>query len=168
MEAPDSKDAVLARYMAGPALLEEALTGIQDSDLDAPPSQGGWTIRQIVHHVVDGDDIWKSCIKMALGNEQGEFSLAWYWTQPQEAWAKHWAYADRSPEVSLALLKANRSHIQQILKKLPDGWHRSVGWLKFSGETERMAVGAIIEMQAGHLEHHVRQIAAICAELRGE
>jgi hypothetical protein len=84
MKAPDDQDSVLARYMEGPALLERALAGIQETELDAPPSQGGWTIRQIVHHVVDGDDLWKTCIKVALGNEQAEFSLEWYWAQPQE------------------------------------------------------------------------------------
>jgi uncharacterized damage-inducible protein DinB len=153
--------------MEGPALLEQALAGIQDSDLDAPPSQGGWTIRQIAHHVVDGDDIWKSCVKIALGNEQAEFSLDWYRTQPQEVWAKHWAYADRSLDVSLALLKAIRSHIHQLLRQVPDGWHRSVGFRKPSGETERVPVGAIVEMQADHVEHHVQRIRAIRSEIGG-
>ena len=167
MNAPDDQDSVLARYMEGPALLEQALAGIQDSDLDAPPSQGGWTIRQIVHHVVDGDDLWKSCVKIALGNEQAEFSLEWYWTQPQEVWAKHWAYVRRSLDVSLALLKANRSHIHQLLRQVPDGWHRSVGFRKSSGETERVPVGAVVEMQADHVEHHVQRIRAIRLEVGG-
>jgi hypothetical protein len=119
-----------------------------------------------VHHVVDGDDLWKSCVKIALGNEQAEFSLEWYWTQPQEVWAKHWAYVRRSLDVSLALLKANRSHIHQLLGQVPDGWHRSVGFRKFSGETERMPVGAVVEMQADHVEHHVQRIRAIRSEIK--
>lgn len=165
MKAPDDQDAVLARYMEGPALLERALAGIRDTELDARPAQGGWTIRQIVHHVVDGDDIWKTCIKMALGNEQAEFSLPWYWAHPQEVWAKKWAYENRSLDVSLALLKASRNHIHQLLGQVPDAWHLSVVFRKHNGETERMPVGAVVGINADHVEHHVKRIRAIRSEV---
>lgn len=167
MKAPDNQDSVLALYMEGPELLEHALAGLQDTDLDAIPSQGGWTIRQIVHHIVDGDDVWKACVKMALGNEQAEFSLDWYWAQPQEVWAKKWAYERRSLDESLALLKANRSHVAQLLEKVPDAWDRSVSFRKSNGETERMPVGAVIEIQADHVVHHVKRIHAIRSERGG-
>jgi uncharacterized damage-inducible protein DinB len=72
MNAPESQTSVVARYAEGPAQLEQAIAGLQDADLDASPVQGGWTIRQIVHHIVDGDDLWKVGIKAALGNDQGE------------------------------------------------------------------------------------------------
>ncbi len=167
MKAPDDQDSVLARYMEGPVLLERALAGIQDSDLDAPPSQGSWTIRQILHHIVDGDDLWKTCIKIALGNEQAVFSLEWYWALPQEDWAKRWAYERRSLDVSLALLKANRRHIAQLLEQVPDGWYRSVGFRKSNGETERLPVGTVVEMQADHVVHHVKRIQAMRSESGG-
>lgn len=167
MKAPNDQDSILALFMDGPALLERALAGVQDAGLDAPPSRGGWTIRQIVHHIVDGDDLWKIGIKVALGNEQAEFSLDWYRTQPQEVWAKQWAYANRSLDVSLVLLRAIRNHVDQLLRQVPDGWHRSVGFRKPDGEIERLPVGAIVEMQADHLEHHVKQIRAIRSEVGG-
>jgi len=153
--------------MEGSALLERALVGLQDADLDTPPSQGGWTIRQNVHHIVDGDDLWKTCIKVALGNEKAEFTLEWYWALPQEVWANRWAYAHRSLDASLALLKASRSHVLQLLEQVPDGWDRSVGFRKSNGETERLPVGAVVEMQADHVVHHVNRILAIRREIDG-
>jgi hypothetical protein len=167
MKAPDDQDAVLARFMEGPALLERTLAGVQDAQLDAPPSQGGWTIRQIVHHIVDGDDLWKIGIKMALGNEQAEFSLDWYRTLKQEVWADRWAYANRSIDTSLALLRAIRDHVIQLLEQVPDGWYRSVDFRKPNGETERVPVGGVVEMQAHHVEHHVKRIRAIRSEIGG-
>lgn len=145
-------------------LLECAIAGLKDAELDASPANGGWTIRQIVHHIVDGDDLWKAGIKAALGNTPGEFTLAWYWGQPQEIWAERWAYADRSVDVSMALLKAIRAHVSQLLKNVPDGWSRSVGVRKRDGEIVRLSVGAVVEMQADHLEHHVNRITAIRQE----
>jgi hypothetical protein len=167
MKPPEDKDSVLTRYKEGVALLERALSGLPDTDLDMPPSQGGWTIRQIVHHIVDGDDLWKTCIKMALGNEQAEFTLAWYWAFSQDEWADHWTYQLRSIDVSLELLKANRSHVLQLLEKRPDGWNRAVDFRKHNGEIERLPVGFIIEMQADHVEHHVQRILSIRRECEG-
>ena len=155
------RDTVLALYMEGPTLLEQTLAGLRPNDLDRPPVDGGWTIRQIVHHIVDGDDIWKTCIKIALGNEEAEFTLGWYWTLTQKEWAERWAYARRSLEESLALLKTNRNHIHQLLVKVPEGWSRSVAVRDSKGLLERVTVGFVVEMQADHLLHHVNRMLEI-------
>ena len=67
MKPTGDPETVLTRYREGPALLERTLAGLTAAELDAPPRQGGWTIRQIVHHVADGDDLWKVGLKAALG-----------------------------------------------------------------------------------------------------
>jgi len=153
---------LLSRYLQGPALLEQAVADLGDGDLDAALSQGGWTIRQIVHHVVDGDDLWKTCIKAALGNEEGEFTLEWYWGLPQDTWADRWGYAHRPLDVSLVLFRAIRAHVAQLLEQVPDGWSRSVSVRTPQG-TERVSVQFVIEMQTEHVAHHVERIAAIRA-----
>ncbi|MFO7587448.1 MAG: DinB family protein [Gemmatimonadota bacterium] len=157
---------LLSRYLQGPALLEQAVADLSDADLDAPPSDGGWTIRQIVHHVVDGDDLWMTCIKAALGNEEDDFTLEWYWQLPQDTWAERWGYAHRPLDVSLALFGAIRAHIAQLVERAPDGWSRSMRVRTPQG-TERVSVRAVLEMQADHVSHHVERIAAIRAE-RGD
>jgi hypothetical protein len=78
-----------------------------------------------------------------------------------------WAYRERSLDVSLALLKANREHILQLLEHIPDGWSRSVGVRKPDGEIERVPVGFVVEMQADHVLHHVDRILAIRRERGG-
>jgi uncharacterized damage-inducible protein DinB len=161
MKSPADKDSVITRYKEGAALLEHALASVKEADLDTAPIEGGWTIRQIIHHIADGDDLWKFCIKMALGNEQATFSLDWYRELPQTAWAKCWAYAQRSIEESLALFKANRDHVVQLLEHVPDGWNRAVEFREPNGEIEIVPVGFIIEMQADHVVHHVKQIESV-------
>lgn len=164
MKAPVDKDDVIARYLAGPKLLEGALAGLTDAELDTAPAKGGWTIRQIVHHIADGDDLWKIGIKQALGNDQSEFSLEWYRALSQDTWAEHWAYAQRPIALSLALLKATRDHVIQLIEFVPDGWHKSVGFREPNGNIEIVPVGFIIEMQADHIVHHIKQIEAILNE----
>ncbi len=148
-------------------LLEHAVMGLRDAQLDARPSAGGWSIRQIVHHVVDGDDLWKVCIKMALGNEEAEFALGWYWSLPQVTWGDRWAYNQRSIDASLSLLRAIRGHVLQLLANVPEAWNRSVALRTRQGEIERVPVGFVIQMQADHLMHHIEGIRAILREGAG-
>ena len=152
---------LLRQYADGPVLLETAIAGLDDSGLDTRRPQGGWSIRQIVHHIVDGDDVWKWCIKAALGNDGGEFSLAWYWVQPQDIWADRWEYSKRSVDVSLTLFRANRNHVLQLLDHVPDAWQRSLQFPTSDGGIKTVSVGDAVKIQAEHVTHHIEQIVAL-------
>jgi uncharacterized damage-inducible protein DinB len=154
----------MARFREGPALLKEAVKNLTDADLDAAPSGGGWTIREIVHHIVDGDDIWKLGIKMAMGNEQPEFPLGWYRVMSQQAWGDRWADGRRSIAPSLSLFEAVGTHVLQLLESVPDAWDRAAVLRKPDGEMERVPVGFVVQMQADHVQHHVERIREILQE----
>ena len=47
--------ALIDQYAAGPEAVHQALAGITDDELDRRPSGGGWTARQVVHHLADGE-----------------------------------------------------------------------------------------------------------------
>ena len=164
MKATGDRATILARYADGPSQLENALKGLSESDLDLAPSKTGWSIREIVHHIADGDDIWESCIKMALGNEQAEFHLEWYRTVPQTDWASSWAYAHRPVSTSLDLLRATRAHVLALVAQRPDSWERSVELREPNGQIARVSVGFVVEMQASHVFHHINRILAIRQE----
>jgi hypothetical protein len=157
----DDPEAILALYVDGPAQLDAALTGLAESDLDLALTNDAWTIRQIVHHIVDGDDIWKTCIKAALGNRDGLFSLQWYWDKPQIEWAENWNYSDRSLESSLALLRANRRHIEELVRLTPNAWEKSIRLKWPDTEEERITIGEVLEMQARHIVGHIHDIQLI-------
>jgi hypothetical protein len=159
-EAPNP-GATLALYADGPAQLEAVLAGLTEAELDLAPSADSWTIRQIVHHIADGDDLWKACIKAALGNGEGLFTLQWYWDKPQTEWAANWQYAGRGIEPSLALLRANRRHIVELVQQIPGAWEKSIRVKWPGGEEERISVGEVLEMQAGHAAGHIDDIRMI-------
>jgi hypothetical protein len=160
-EQPHDPVEILARYANGPAQLQAALDGLSGADLDIAPDLDSWTIRQIVHHIVDGDDIWKIFIKAALGNSEATFELQWYWDIPQTAWAESWAYASREVEPSLALFRANRRHIAQLLQVIPDAWERSLTINWPGGDLQQVTVGWVIEMQSQHVTGHIEDIHRI-------
>jgi uncharacterized damage-inducible protein DinB len=154
-------DVILARYADGPAQLEAALAGLSEADLDVALTDDAWTIRQIVHHVVDGDDLWKVAIKAALGNSRMLFSYLWYWDIPQDIWAESWNYAGRAVEPSLALFRANRRHIVQLLQTIPAAWERYTLITLPDGEEKSTTISYVVEMQAHHVTHHIDDIRRI-------
>jgi uncharacterized damage-inducible protein DinB len=154
-------DATLAQYANGPAQLEAVLSGLSESDLNLSQSTASWTIRQIVHHIVDGDDIWKTCIKAALGNSEGLFSLQWYWEKPQTEWAENWQYANRSIETSMLLFRANRYHIIELVQQTPNAREKSIRIKTPRNEEARITIGEVLEIQAPHVFEHITDIQTI-------
>ena len=156
----DTTQQILAQYADGPALLDSAIAGLSESDLNLALSDASWSIRQIVHHIVDGDDIWKTCIKAALGNSDALFSLQWYTTKPQMEWAESWAYS-RSLESSLVLYRANRHHIVDLIEHIPGACEKSALLQRPGKEDIRITVFDVIELHVQHLADHIKDIEAI-------
>ena len=48
-----SRRAAIDEIAALPANLRKAVTGLTDTQLDTPYREGGWTVRQVVHHLAD-------------------------------------------------------------------------------------------------------------------
>lgn len=160
-EAICDSEELLARYADCPRRLRAALAGLAEANLDRGPLTGGWTIRQIVHHVVDGDDLWKACIKAALGNSGAVFHLDWYWSMGQGLWAERWNYAGRALEPSLAFFAASRQHVVQLLEQVPQALERRIV-IRWPGAREQeVAVWWVIEMQTRHGAGHIGDIQAI-------
>lgn len=160
-EPPVTHDDILRLYAEGPARLEAALAGLSETDLDRTLRPGSWSIREIAHHVADGDELWRPCIKAALGNPEGWFTLQWYWDKPQMEWSRRWQYANRRLDGSLALLRANRQQILELLPLVPQAWDAAI-LLRATGEPdERITVGWILDMQARHVVTHCGTIQAI-------
>lgn len=158
----DNQNITISQYAGGPVQLNAVLKDLTDSDLDLALTTDTWTIRQIVHHIVDGDDMWKTCMKAALGNNVGLFSLQWYWDKSQTDWAANWKYANRSIQLSLELLRANRQHMVELIQQTPNASELSIR-IKHPDveEEQRITIGFVLEMQIGHLIEHIGEIQAI-------
>jgi uncharacterized damage-inducible protein DinB len=117
---------ILTRYAAGPGLLRSAIQDLDSAHLDLTLTPDSWSIRQLIHHIADGDYLWKEFLLRAAGDPETEFSLEWYWCLPQDEWVKRWSYAGRDVAHSLALLDANRQHALDLLNEVPWLWDKSL------------------------------------------
>jgi hypothetical protein len=155
------KDRILQNYSDCLNLLRESIDGLQESDLGFSRKQDEWTIREIIHHITDGDYIWKICIQMALGEGEHPFHLKWYWESDQVRWSHLCEYSSRDIETSLALLAANRNHTVELLRKVPGSLSRTITIEWLSGDQEEVNIEWVLDMQTNHVEGHVEEIRQI-------
>ena len=161
--APLSTQELLARYEQGPRELDAVLARLSDADLDIARVPGEWTIRQIVHHISDGDDLWALVIKAALAASGASYNHEWYTTD--NACFVPLDYAGRSIEPALALFRATRAHIAQLLRHLPaEAWER---YVMFKGHgmnnPAKVTVALVVMIQAKHALDHIDEIRKICS-----
>jgi uncharacterized damage-inducible protein DinB len=154
-------ESYLQAYLACVDELESAVAGLSEIDLDKNAGRG-WTIRQIVHHVTDGDDIWKNCILLILGTPGAEFHLSWYWVLTQDEWVAHWQYQQRGIQDSLMRLRVNRRFIVDLLRKRSDAWQSSAR-IHWPGDAQEslITIAEIIGLQTNHARNHSSDICAI-------
>ena len=155
--SPDPAE-VLSKFQAAPSELEALLSDVPPGRLEIEAHPGGWTIAEVVHHIADGDDLWKACILAALGDAVPVFSLEWYWSLPQDKWSQRWHYAGRAIADSLAMFRANRSITATLLAKTPRWWAREVTIKSRNGELETATLLDVVESQADHAMQHIEEI----------
>ena len=112
------RSASIAVIAALPAQLRAAVAGLTDAQLDTPYRDGGWTVRQVVHHLPDSHI-----------NSYTRFKLALTETEPtikpydEEAWALLPDSRDTPIETSLVLLEALHSRWVILLRSIrEDQW----------------------------------------------
>jgi len=151
---------LLEKYLHLPDQLEEAIVGLGESELDW--KQDGWSIRQLVHHVVEGEYIWQVNLRAVVGTNGILFPFTWYFAIPQGEWAVRWAYDKRPLGSSLALFRASTWNLVEFLRNIPDAWEH-FGRVTWPGESEEtcITVREIVEMHLRHLHGHVDDIETI-------
>lgn len=65
--------ALIEQIAEAPRLLREALNGLSSEQLDTPYRPGGWTVRQLAHHVPDSHLNAYVRFKLALTDNQALF-----------------------------------------------------------------------------------------------
>jgi len=135
-----------------PVLLQNAVKDLNDNQLDTPYRMGGWTIRQVVHHVADSHL-----------NAYGRFKLALTEDQPiiksydQEKWAEL-PDSTLPVTISLSLLDALHKRWVTLLRTLTPSELEKTFIHPESGE---VSVGKNIGIYAWHGRHHLAHITSL-------
>ncbi len=150
---PEQRTAAIAQIAAGPQALRDAVAGLAREQLDTAYRPGGWTVRQVVHHLPDSD--LNAYIRLKLALTENEPTIKTY---EEELWAELADSRDTPVEVSLAL--------QEALHQRWDVLLRSLRAEDFSRHMRHPAHGLtsidnMVNLYAWHGRHHVAQITSL-------
>ena len=159
-ETTPSYQELLEKYQALPDQLAAAVSGLSDEQLNLTGSADQWSIRQIVHHLADGQTMWTVCMRVAIGTPGTAMRFPDY--PGNDAWAERMVYAERSIEPGLALLGALHAELAELLTLMPEAWERDVVMgVPGSGQERAYSVAQIMGFTGEHFVEHLGEIAAI-------
>ncbi len=154
---------ILSRFLEGAKELQGLVKGLSEADLDSAGGDGGWTIRQIVHHVADDCDVWSMCIKKAIATPGVMVRFEGF--PGNEAWAEALHFDRREIGAAADLIGAHRRYLARLLEHFADAWDRLLRLANAEGEVMReMSVREMVQMLTDHLQEHVERIAQILSE----
>ena len=139
---------------ACPAELRRAVTGLSPAQLDTPYRDGGWTVRQVVHHLPDSH--MNAYVRHKLAATEEQPTIRPY---KEALWAELPDAKRADTELSLALLDALHARWTHFLQTLPpEMFDRAFLHPDLPGP---VALAKSIGMYAWHGRHHVAQIDAL-------
>src|SRR5690349_8747850 len=138
-----------------PRQLRAAVAGLSDAQLDTPYRDGGWTVRQVVHHVPDSH--MNAYIRSKLCVDENHPRITAY----NEAHWANFADANKPPVApSLAIMDALHERWVQFLGSLPEAaFKRTLD----HPENGTMTLAHVVFMYAWHGQHHTAHITSLRA-----
>jgi hypothetical protein len=147
---PHERSLLIAEIAALPRDLDDVVSGLDDAQLDRVYRPGGWTVRQVVHHIPDSHlNAYVRC-KLALTEDEPVIK-----PYDETAWAE--LYDGRGEDVvtSLVLLEALHRRWVGLLRSLDDAqWQRRLR----HPETGVHDLATVLQLYAWHGRHHLAQI----------
>jgi uncharacterized damage-inducible protein DinB len=149
---PEKRAELIERIAATPKLLRDAVAGLDDAQLDTPYREGGWTVRQLVHHLPDSHINSYTRFRLALTEDVPTIK-----PYDEAAWAE--LPDTRMPiDVSLDLLDALHRRWVELLRAIDDEqWHRRLA----HPEIGPMTLERLLTIYAWHGPHHVAHVTAL-------
>jgi len=147
---PRTRAEYLAVLEQLPSTMRSLVQDLSEAQLDTPYRPGGWTVRQVVHHVPDSHMNAYIRMKLAVTEETPAIK-----TYEEARWAELPEAKSGPVAMSLDLLDALHRRWVSFLRALPEAeWRKSFSHPDWGVVSIDEAVG----MYAWHCRHHAAHI----------
>src|SRR5215510_2701902 len=149
----DKRRASIASIRDTPAALRSAVRGLNEAQLDTPYRDGGWTVRQVVHHVPESH--MNAFVRFKLALTEDNPTIKPY---DEDAWAKL-PDVPRAPiESSLALLEGlHRRWVALLEVMTPADFARPL----VHPDRGPISLDWMLQLYAWHGPHHTAHIEMV-------
>ncbi len=144
---------IIASIAEAPKRFRDAVAGLSDAQLETSYREGGWTVRQVIHHVADSH--MNAYIRTKWALTEAEPTIKPY---DEKSWAEL-EDAKRAPlEPSLALLDSLHDRWVRLLRSLtPEQWKRTFR----HPEMGPMTLEKTLALYAWHGPHHIAHVTEL-------
>ena len=150
---PDRRRAAIEDIAAAPAKLRAAVAGLTPDQLGTPYRPGGWTVRQVAHHVPDSH--LNAYVRMKLAVTEDEPTIKTY---EEKRWAELADATGADVEISLRLLESLHQRWVLFLRSLaPTDFSRRLN----HPELGPISNDTLLALYAWHGKHHVAHVTSL-------
>ena len=136
-----------------PTKMRAAVRGLAEAQIDTPYRPGGWTVRQVVHHVPDSH--LNAYVRFKLALTEQDPTIKPY---NEKLWADLADVHTVSAETSLVLLETLHTRWVALLKALNESdFRRSF----FHPDSGKMRLEQSLALYAWHGKHHTAHITSL-------
>jgi uncharacterized damage-inducible protein DinB len=136
-----------------PARLRAAVDGLSAEQLDTPYRPGGWTVRQVVHHLPDSH--LNSYIRFKLALTEDQPTIKPY---DENSWSSLSDAQTAPPDISLDLLETLHRRFVIVLESLEP---KDLARTFLHPEIGEVSLEKNIALYAWHGRHHVAHITSL-------
>lgn len=137
-----------------PENLEHAVLNLDEAQMETPYREGGWTVKQLVHHVADSH--MNAYIRFKLGLSEENPTIKPY---NQDAWAQMPDTKNLPINLSFTILHAVHRRWYEILINIStEQWNRTVVHPEYN---KQMTLWYLLGMYAWHSRHHTAHINSL-------
>ena len=151
-EVPHAARVALVESIAtAPQRFRAAVSGLTDQQLDTPYREGGWTVRQVVHHVADSH--MNAYIRFKLGYTENSPTIKPY---DEALWAQTEDVKQLPINISLTILYAvHRRWLVFLESFTSEDWNKTV---IHPEHNKTFTLWELLGMYAWHSKHHSAHI----------
>jgi hypothetical protein len=147
------RSALIESVSAAPSRLRQAVASLSDAQLDTPYRDGGWTVRQVVHHVPESH--MNAYIRMKWGLTEDAPLIKTY---DENLWAQLPDVRSSGIEASLTLLDALHKRWVMLLNSMSDvDYKRTIKHPEW-GELDLLT---LLKQYEWHGRHHVAHVTRL-------
>jgi DinB family protein len=155
----DERRKCIDQIAAVPQGMRAAVRGLDQKQLDTPYREGGWTLRQVVHHVPDSHMNAYMRMKHALTEDSPTIK-----PYDESEWAKLADMRETPVETSLTLLESLHGRWDKLMRSLTDAdFARTFRHPEHQGV---LTLDWLIALYAWHGRHHTAHITSTRERMR--
>ena len=157
--SPAERAGWIDRLAEAPARLRTALVGLDEEQLETPYREGGWTVRQVAHHLPDSH--MNATLRFRLALTEDHPAIRPY---DEDKWARLPDARTAPVETSVRLFEALHERWVPLLRAMSAG--DFARGLVHPEHPDGMTLEKLLALYAWHGQHHVAQIEQL-RERRG-